>query len=125
MCLLPANHGDEIKGTPLSDAGRLCLDRRAFLIVDPPAGWTDIQTAVDGMLQHELTGTEFAKSAAVYFPRLTIQNPSPTSSVEIQHVAPSGAVAGIYARTDTARGVWKAPAGTEAGFAGVNSFSLR
>ena len=30
----------------------------------------------------------------------------------------SGAVAGLYARTDSTRGVWKAPAGTEARIAG-------
>ena len=32
---------------------------------------------------------------------------------------PSGAVCGIYARIDARRGVWKAPAGTEANLAGA------
>jgi phage tail sheath protein FI len=31
----------------------------------------------------------------------------------------SGAIAGLYARTDTTRGVWKAPAGTDAALRGV------
>ena len=35
--------------------------------------------------------------------------------------APSGVVAGVYATTDSARGVWKAPAGTAATLAGVQS----
>src|SRR5690606_38296122 len=34
-------------------------------------------------------------------------------------VPPSGFIAGLYARIDTLRGVWKAPAGTEAGLFGV------
>jgi phage tail sheath protein FI len=36
----------------------------------------------------------------------------------------SGAVAGTWARTDTQRGVWKAPAGLEASLVGVPSFSV-
>jgi uncharacterized protein len=35
--------------------------------------------------------------------------------------APSGLVAGLYASIDSSRGVWKAPAGTEAGMSGVQS----
>ena len=36
-------------------------------------------------------------------------------------VPPSGTIAGVYATTDSARGVWKAPAGTTATMAGVVS----
>ncbi|WP_210297450.1 phage tail sheath family protein [Bradyrhizobium sp. 2S1] len=38
---------------------------------------------------------------------------------QIENFAPCGAVAGIFARTDTTRGVWKAPAGLEATLVGV------
>jgi phage tail sheath protein FI len=34
-------------------------------------------------------------------------------------MAPSGTLAGVYARTDATRGVWKAPAGTDATLNGV------
>jgi phage tail sheath protein FI len=37
---------------------------------------------------------------------------------------PSGAVAGIFARTDAQRGVWKAPAGQDASFVGVSQLSV-
>ena len=37
--------------------------------------------------------------------------------------APCGAVAGIIARTDVQRGIWKAPAGLDASFSGVQGFS--
>ena len=41
----------------------------------------------------------------------------------IQDFVPCGVVAGIFARTDTQRGVWKAPAGIEATLRGVQGFS--
>ena len=37
---------------------------------------------------------------------------------------PSGAVAGIFARTDASRGVWKAPAGLDATLIGVPQLSV-
>jgi phage tail-like protein len=55
--------------------------------------------------------------AAVYYPWLRI-----VDQIEIRKaplIAPSGAVAGLYARTDGDRGVWKAPAGAEANLVGV------
>jgi uncharacterized protein len=46
---------------------------------------------------------------AFYFPRITVRDPlSPEG--ELVDVAPSGHLAGIYARTDATRGVHKAPA---------------
>ena len=39
--------------------------------------------------------------------------------------APCGAVAGIFARTDAARGVWKAPAGLEATVSGVSGLTVK
>ncbi len=124
LCVLPATHGSAILDTVLADGARLCIDRRAFFIVDPPPAWTDIPSAVNPAKAHPFTGTEFAKSAAVYFPRLRIPDPSPVSSDLHDNVAACGALAGLFARTDAQRGVWKAPAGTGAGFAGVDSFMV-
>ncbi len=45
---------------------------------------------------------------AVYFPRVTVRDPLPPN--DFVDVAPSGHLAGIYARTDATRGVHKAPA---------------
>lgn len=56
--------------------------------------------------------------AAVYYPWLKMSDPARLSPVPVS-VPPSGFVAGIYAQTDTRRGVWKAPAGTEALVAGI------
>lgn len=54
---------------------------------------------------------------AIYFPWLKMIDPAGRSSEPII-VPPSGYVAGIYSRIDASRGVWKAPAGTEARVAG-------
>ncbi len=54
-----------------------------------------------------------SKYAALYYPWVRISNPgaagNPLAQRELD-VPPSGAVCGIYARTDVQRGVWKAPA---------------
>ncbi|MCE9672848.1 phage tail sheath subtilisin-like domain-containing protein [Myxococcus stipitatus] len=55
---------------------------------------------------------------AVYFPWLTMVDPTGASADPIP-IPPSGFVAGQYARTDARRGVWKAPAGTEANVVGA------
>jgi phage tail sheath protein FI len=93
----------------LADTVSYCLERRAFLIVDAPSS---VSTPDD--MKTLITGPNLPKSdyAAVYFPWVQIADP--LNSGKPRLTAPSGMVAGLYARTDSARGVWKAPAGTEA-----------
>ncbi|MEW6519567.1 MAG: phage tail sheath subtilisin-like domain-containing protein [Thermodesulfobacteriota bacterium] len=55
---------------------------------------------------------------AVYFPWLKALDPTGLSAEPIS-VPPSGYVAGMYAQIDARRGVWKAPAGTEAVLGGA------
>ena len=55
---------------------------------------------------------------AIYYPWLKMLDPTGKSPVPIA-VPPSGFVAGMYARIDAKRGVWKAPAGTEANIGGA------
>ena len=60
-----------------------------------------------------LKGKIDSTKAALYYPWITIGNPAAaTDPLQPSHinVPPSGAVCGIYARTDVNRGVWKAPA---------------
>lgn len=54
---------------------------------------------------------------AVYIPWVYMNDPTGTSTQPIA-VPPSGHMAGLYAKTDARRGVWKAPAGTAAAIAG-------
>ena len=68
-------------------------------------------------------GTQINKAAgdygAIYFP--WVYSPDPIGAGRNPKILlpPSGFMAGIYARIDNSRGVFKAPAGTEAGVAGA------
>ncbi len=48
--------------------------------------------------------------AALYYPWIKIENPAGTNGNREVFVPPSGHIAGVWARTDESRGVWKAPA---------------
>jgi phage tail sheath protein FI len=97
-----------------SSAIAYCATRRAFLLVDSPPGVNNVPTAIDwktsGLTVHDDHG-------AAFFPRLRL--PDPLNSFQLRTFAPSGVVAGLYASIDASRGVWKAPAGTEAVLSGV------
>ena len=82
-------------------------EKRAFLILDVPEN-TPFDSMDSYLADHGYTG----KNAAIYFPRLRIADALQGNTV--REMAPSGTLAGIYARTDASRGVWKAPAGTDA-----------
>lgn len=98
-----------------AEAVKYCRDRRAFLIVDIPAD-TDKPAEVLNLLN--ANGSLRDCNAALYFPRLEI--PDALNENRPRNVGSSGTVAGIYAATDAARGVWKAPAGTDAVIRGAN-----
>jgi len=95
-----------------------CKGRRAFLISEPPQGSkvTDLQTP-----DSKLTG-DSATNGAIYYPWL--QAPDPAMQNALREVPPCGFMAGIYARTDASRGVWKAPAGIDATLAGAADIDL-
>jgi phage tail sheath protein FI len=106
----------------VSAAAAYCEKRRAMLVVDPPKDWTDKSKAVTGFNNDpDEVGTR-SRNAALYFPRL--RQPNPLHDNQMETFAPCGAVAGIFARTDAQRGVWKAPAGLDAALVGVPSLSV-
>jgi hypothetical protein len=98
----------------------LCADRRAILLVDPPAAWTTVAAAVSGMQTPPVEG-DSAKNSALYFPNVVIADPANNGNPI--PVPPCGTMAGVAARTDVQRGVWKAPAGTEASLNGVTGLA--
>jgi phage tail sheath protein FI len=92
-----------------------CAGQRAFYIVDPPQFAT-----IAGLVTSGPAGTggvsvvgPDAANAAYYFP--WVSAPDPLASNRPALFPPCGFVAGIYAATDASRGVWKAPAGVDAG----------
>ncbi|SMG01529.1 phage tail sheath C-terminal domain-containing protein [Burkholderia singularis] len=95
----------------------LCTARRAMYLLDVPQADANRDTVPAIMQWLDANATLRSRNAALYFPRVDI--PDPINAYRPRQVSPSGTVAGLWARTDAARGVWKAPAGTEANLAGV------
>jgi phage tail sheath protein FI len=97
-----------------SDALAFAERRRAFVILDPPG--PDVAdpdpTHVNTSIADDVESGLFPPSTngALYYPWLKALDPLSGGPMELP---PSGYVAGVYARTDTNRGVWKAPAGLE------------
>jgi phage tail sheath protein FI len=113
LCIPPDQLDGDTAPSLYQTAAAYCAARRALLIVDPPVAWSAKLKA--GQIS-EISPTDLgsfaandATCAAVYFPRLLQQDPANPARTFIH--APSGAVAGIFAATDAAVGVWKAPAG--------------
>jgi phage tail sheath protein FI len=115
LCLPATARLDAANATTLlTEAETYCLDHRAFLIVDIPSNVNDVAEMVTWI---EANSGLRHTNAAVYFPRLRVSDP--LNEGRLRDVGPSGTMAGIYARTDGARGVWKAPAGTDAALRGA------
>jgi uncharacterized protein len=104
----------ETSNAVVSQLEAFCRDRRAFLIVDAAQGasFTSLQNGPDP----SIAGAN-AINAALYFP--WVQAPDPLLENRVGEFPPGAFVAGIYARTDSQRGVWKAPAGTDASLTGA------
>jgi uncharacterized protein len=126
LCIPPLTRSVDVSlDATMSAAVRYCQERRALLIIDPPLSTKTIRKAGEDIdaIRTALGGEAFGKNAAVFFPRIKMGDPLQENRTE--EFAPCGVVAGIFARTDATRGVWKAPAGIEAGILGVRELSYK
>jgi len=124
---LPNSEGDVLNGD-IDSALRApvltyAINRRAMFIVDPPSEWDE---KGDPIGSNGIDSVAFAMSrdanAAIYFPRIKFADPLQEN--RLVSGVPCGVVAGIMARTDAQRGVWKAPAGIEATLRGVPDLAI-
>ena len=114
---------DRAAAAVATSVARYAAKRRAFYLLDPPnvdvvrADVPGIKAWIEtyGALRHE--------NAAVFFPRPLIRDP--LDGHGLRSVPPSGTIAGLYARLDRERGVWKAPAGLHAALHGVQELEHR
>ncbi|MFF5365385.1 phage tail sheath family protein [Streptomyces scabiei] len=132
LCIPPAALGGDTDPLVYQEAQTYCAKRRAVLIVDPPSDMT-VANALDArsgpsekkkknLADLNLTGEE-ARNSVLYFPRL--QQPDPTADGgRIGTFVGCGAIAGVIARTDATRGVWKAPAGVDATLTGISGLAV-
>lgn len=118
LCIPPDTMDGDIDPGVITSAAAYCEKRRAVMIVDPPSRWTNKEKAKEGVTS---IGTN-SKNAALFFPRL--RQPNPLRGNQMETFVPCGAVAGVIARTDTQRGIWKAPAGLDATLVGVPQLSV-
>jgi len=118
LLCIPLDTSSDIKtfNTVYQKAMKLCVDRRAMLIVDPLKDFSGEKLSDLG-----LTGPG-ARNAALYFPRIIKEDP--LRGRQQRSFAPCGAIAGVIARTDSQRGVWKAPAGVDAAVNGITGLDL-
>ena len=100
------------------EAGTYIAERRGFLLVDIPERTATLDAMQTWMTQNDSLRSNYS---AVYFPRTFV--PDPVNGNRLKSVGASGTIAGLYARTDATRGVWKAPAGTEARLENVQALA--
>ncbi len=93
-------------------ASSFALSRRAFLLIDAPSSTDTVLEARDKVVDLRIGIVK--DHSALYWPRLKVDPDGNPRSID-----PSGSIAGIMARIDSNRGVWKAPAGIEADVRGI------
>ena len=100
----------------ITDTVAYATQRRAILLTALPATATTVAKAKSAV------GATSSRNAAVYWP--PIRKPDPLRDGQIGTFSPVGAIAGVIARTDATRGVWKAPAGLDARIDGVAELAV-
>jgi phage tail sheath protein FI len=117
LLIIPADRGEGAldRRQIWGPASAFCLKRRALLLIDPPDEWSSHDDAVDPATGVSSLRAGLVKDhSAIFFPKLRVFERGALVDVD-----PAGAIAGLMARTDASRGIWKAPAGTEADLRGI------
>jgi len=114
LLVLPADveYSTQMKTYLYAQASIFCQERRAFLLMDAPAEWQDVQTATNGISSLRIGLVK--DHSAIFYPRVFVNK----DGLKVP-VGASGAIAGLMGRIDSSRGVWKAPAGIEADLRGI------
>ena len=127
LCIPPDTRSGDTITEVYQSAMKYCADRRAMLIVDSPGGWsankeTAAATARDKLSTDLALTGEASRNAALFFPR--VKESDPNRDGQIDTFVPCGIVAGVMARTDVNRGVWKASAGLDASINGIQELTV-
>ena len=126
LLCIPADPRDkDTDKTVYQKAIQYCAQRRAMLIVDSPNDWKDANniTANNNQKLNDLNlSGDAARNAALFFPRVNQADPLRGGQLDV--FVPCGIIAGVMARTDTSRGIWKAPAGIDAALNGIQGLEV-
>ena len=118
MVIPPPTRTSDVSTAVWTEAAAFCQTKRAMLLIDPPSSWGNYEAAASlagGYVSLRTPNTAF------FFPRIVASDP--LQEGRARTFTPSGAIAGVYARTDSSRGIWKAPAGIEATLAGAQGLT--
>lgn len=99
LCIPPLSRDQDVGLSTWLVAGRLCRERHALLVVDPPREWQSAAAAIDGMRAWPFR----ADNAVMYFPRLLAND---RLRARAETFAACGAVAGWLARADATTAPW-------------------
>jgi hypothetical protein len=99
LCIPPLSRDQDVGPSTLLVGARYCRERRALLIVDPPARWHTADDALRGMRDWNFCN----ENALMYFPRVLALD---KLRGHFESFAPCGAVAGMLARADEASPLW-------------------
>jgi hypothetical protein len=99
LCIPPLSREQDVGASVLLVAERYCKERRALLVVDPPADWHTPDDALAGMRRSSFGG----ENAFMYFPRILAYD---KLRGRFECFASCGAAAGMLARSDEASPVW-------------------
>lgn len=99
----PLSRTEDIGPSSLVVASRYCRERRALLIVDPPACWNTTEEALSGLRELNFSSAD----ACMFFPRL-VATDRLRGTAEV--FGNGGAVAGMLTRAEEQRPVWQVTA---------------
>jgi phage tail sheath protein FI len=99
LCIPPLSREQDVGPSALLVAARFCRERRALLIVDPPARWHTAGDALRSMRDWNLA----SEDALMYFPRILAHD---KLRGRFESFAPCGAVAGMLSRADQSSPLW-------------------
>jgi phage tail sheath protein FI len=107
LCIPPLTRETDVGPSTLLVAARFCRERNAMLIVDPPSGWDNAGAAIRALCDWHF----LSENALMYFPRMLGYD---RLRGRFELFAPSGAIAGMLARSDEVSPVWSAAESEEA-----------
>ncbi len=99
VCIPPPARNRDVGASVLLVAAQFCRDRRALLVVDPPAAWQACDEALQGLRELDLQ----SEHALMFFPRVQAFD---RLRGRYEEFANCGTVAGSLARLDAHQSPW-------------------
>ena len=107
LCIPPLARERDVGLSTLLVAARMCRERHALLVVDPPAAWTTARAALEALRLWPFR----SDSAVMYYPRVQAFD---RLRGRVEVFSSCGAAAGMIARSDETWPVWAAAESEEA-----------